>query len=74
LLNEATTADAKPALMLTAPPAAADTALSTLAISAAASVIAAVTANCQRRTMRIGLRKARSMALELSAPGKAEKV
>jgi hypothetical protein len=56
------------------PPAAAENAPCSPVSSAAASVIAAVAANCQIRTVRIGLSKARSMAFDLSAPGKAEKV
>ena len=36
--------------------------------------VAAVAANCHMRTVRIGLRRARSMAFDLFAPGKSEKV
>jgi hypothetical protein len=61
-------------MMLTAPPAAADSALSLSASKAAASVIAAVAASCHMRTVRIGLRRARSTAFDLFGPGKAEKV
>jgi hypothetical protein len=64
--------------MLTMPPAAADNALSAelpaSASNAAASVSAAVAASCHIRTVRIGLRRARSMAFYLFAPGEAEKV
>src|SRR2546422_149329 len=73
-LLEATNADASPATTLTKPPAAADTAVCAPASNAAATVIAAVAASCQCKTVRIGLPRWRSMALVLSAPSKAAKL
>jgi len=70
----ATTAESQPAPVLTAPPRAADSAPCVPAESPATSVRTAVTINCQRRTVRIGLLSVRGLALMFPACGKAAKV
>jgi hypothetical protein len=60
--------------MLIMPPATADSAASVPASGCAAIAIAAVTANCHATTVRIGLRKTRSMAFDPFAPRETEKV
>jgi hypothetical protein len=70
----ATIADTQPALRLTAPPKAADSAPCSPAQNPAKSAKAAVAANCHRRTVRIALRKNRGLSFTFCVPCKAAKV
>jgi len=70
----ATIPDAQPALRLTAPPKAADSAPCPPAQSPANIVNAAVATSCHRRTVRIALLNNRGLAFTFSTPCKAAKV